>query len=191
MKRTIVPFLIAIVIVTLASVFLPASLAKRNESSVKHSNSKNGPIVPDLFKVNRQEEGSARRSRCGQWVSPSRSRFVIFLRSRRKSSQEKCASLSILRKDESAEGKYGVEEKNEKNREITRRTDPNAPRTPDQALSTKSSSRQRPCTKSAESADGKFRRSVHRRYHCCRPGFSAARIPMATLDLTTMFRRST
>ena len=48
--------------------------------------------------------------------------------------------------DDSNDGKYGVEEINEKNREIIRHADPNAPRTPDQGsrLKTRAATPQRP-----------------------------------------------
>ena len=138
MKRNLGLALVAIFVVVL-TVLLPTSLAKRNESSVKHSRNAAAPINPDLFRVNSQEQGSA---------APIAMRAVGFAESipvrdfpavEAKPFSGKVRELEHFEKDESAQGKYGVEEINEKNREITRRDDPNAPRTADEALSTKNS----------------------------------------------------
>ena len=129
--------LIAIFVVVL-TVLLPTSLAKRNESALKQSRNANAQINPELFKLNRQEQGGtgliAMRAVGFAESIPVRD-FAI----EAKQGSGKVRELERYEKEESAEGKYGVEEKNEKNREITRRTDPNAPRTPDEALSTKNS----------------------------------------------------
>ena len=142
MKRNLGLALVAIFFVGL-TILLPTSLAKRNENSVKHSNS-NGQIVPELFMVNKQDQNRA---------APIAMRAVNFAESipvrdfpapEAKQGAGKVRELERFEKDETSEGKYGVEEKNEKNREIIRRTDASAPRTPDQALSTKNSGGNRP-----------------------------------------------
>jgi len=118
------------------TILLPTSLAKRNDSSVKHSPS-GGQLVPELFRVNKQDQDRA---------APIAMRAVNVKESipirdlpapEFKEWAGKVRELESFEKDETSEGKYGVEEKNEKNREIIRRHDPSAPRTPDQALSTK------------------------------------------------------
>ena len=138
MKRNLGLALIAIFVLVL-TFLLPTSLAKRNESAAKHSNA-NGRIAHDLFKANMQNEKSG---------APIAMRAVGFAESipvrdfpavEAKKFSGKIRELEHFEKDDdSNEGKYGVEEKNDKNREITRHTDPNAPRTPDEALSTKNS----------------------------------------------------
>ena len=136
MKRNLGLALVAIFFVGL-TILLPTSLAKRNENSIKHSNSR-GQIVPELFMVNKQDQNQA---------APIAMRAVNFAESipvrdfpatEAKQGTGKVRELERFEKDETGEGKYGVEEKNEKNREIIRRTDASAPRTPDQALSSKS-----------------------------------------------------
>jgi subtilisin-like proprotein convertase family protein len=136
MKRNLGLALVAIFFVGL-TILLPTSLAKRNENSVKHSNSR-GQIVPELFMVNKQDQDRA---------APIAMRAVNFTESipvrdlpaaEPKQGTGKVRELERFEKDETSEGKYGVEEKNEKNREIIRRHDASAPRTPDQALSSKS-----------------------------------------------------
>jgi subtilisin-like proprotein convertase family protein len=137
MRRNLGLALIAIVAVVL-TILLPTGLAKRNDNVVRHSNS-NGQLLPELFRVGKPAQDSA---------APIAMRPVKFAESipvrdfpapATKKWAGKVRELEHFEKDEAAEGKYDVEEINEKNREITRRTDANAPRTADQALSTKNS----------------------------------------------------
>jgi subtilisin-like proprotein convertase family protein len=135
MKRNLGLALVAIIVIVLPLLLLPTGMAKREGNLVKHTNSKNAPLDPDLFRVNQQEEGSA---------APVVMRAVNFAESipvrdfpevSGKKFSGKVREREFFEKGDSDLGKFGVTEKNEKNREITRRSDPNAPRTPDQALS--------------------------------------------------------
>ena len=67
MKRNLGLALVAIFVVGL-TILLPTSLAKRNDNSVKHSNS-GGQIIPELFRVNKQDQNRccAYRHACGQF----------------------------------------------------------------------------------------------------------------------------
>ena len=135
MKRNLGLALIVVFVVGVMFL-LPTTLAKRDDNSVKHGNSP-GQILPELFRTNKLNQNPA---------APIAMRAVKFAESIpvrdfpapvTKPGTGKVRELEHFEKDEASEGKYGVEEKNEKNREIIRRTDPNAPGTPDQALSTR------------------------------------------------------
>ena len=58
MKRNLGLALIATLVLVLTFLLLPTSLAKRNESSLKHS-SASGQLDPNLFRVNKQDENAA------------------------------------------------------------------------------------------------------------------------------------
>lgn len=142
MKRNLGLALVVISVVVL-TILLPTGLAKRNDNSVKHSQS-GGQLIPELFRVNKQDQNGA---------APIAMRAVKVAESipvrdfpapAAKQWAGKVRELEPFDKDETSEGKYGVQEKNEKNREIMRRTDASAPRTPDQALSTTNSGGNRP-----------------------------------------------
>jgi subtilisin-like proprotein convertase family protein len=137
MKRNLGLALIVMLVLVLAFLLLPTSLAKRNDSSVKHS-SANGQLDPNMFRVNQQDKNNP--------AAPVAMRAVQFAESipvrdfppvETKQTPGKIRELEHFEKDD-AIGKYGVEEINEKNREILRNVDLGAPRTADQALSTKS-----------------------------------------------------
>jgi subtilisin-like proprotein convertase family protein len=141
MKRNLGLALIAIFIVAL-TVLLPTSLAKRNDQSATQH--KVGQIDPALFRVNPQDKGSAapivmRAVKFGESI-PVRD----FPAPEKKPFGGKIRELERFEKEETGEGKYGIEEVNEKNREIIHHQDPNAPRTPDQALSSQSGNRPSP-----------------------------------------------
>jgi len=57
MKRNLGLALVAVIVIAL-TVLLPTSFAKRNDNSVKHSNS-GGQILPELFRLNKQDENPA------------------------------------------------------------------------------------------------------------------------------------
>src|SRR5882762_4629022 len=127
MKRNLGLALIAIFVVVL-TILLPTGLAKRNDNSVKHSNS-SGQILPELFRVNNQDQNPAapiamRPVKVGESIA-----VRDFPAPEAKQWPGKVRELEHFEKDETGEGKYGVEEKNAKNREIIRHVDPNAPRT--------------------------------------------------------------
>jgi len=130
MKRNLGLALIAVFVIGL-TFLLPTSLAKRDDNSVKHSNS-GGQLLPDLFRTSKPNQNPA---------APIAMRAVKFAESipvrdfpapEMKMGPGKIRELERFEKDEVADGKYGVEEKNDKNREVMRRLDLNAPRTPDQ-----------------------------------------------------------
>src|SRR5437899_2493485 len=138
MKRSLGLCLIAIFVIVVAFLALPTSMAKRNDKLVKHGNSKTA-IAPELFNVNGPMSGNG---------GPIAMRAVGFAESipvrdfptaEEKEFSGKVRELEFFEKRDADEPKFGITEKNETNREITRRTDPNVPRTPDQALSTQSS----------------------------------------------------
>ncbi|HSS22815.1 MAG TPA: carboxypeptidase regulatory-like domain-containing protein, partial [Pyrinomonadaceae bacterium] len=143
MKRNLGLTLIAMLMFVLVGLLLPPSSAKRNGTVVRHSKS-TGPLDPSLFMVNRPNQSLA---------SPLVMRAVGFAESMPvrdmpaaavKPYHGKVRELEFFEKGDEHDGKYGVEVKNEKNREIIRNVDGSAPRTADQALSSNGPGANRP-----------------------------------------------
>ncbi len=134
MKRNLGLALIAVFVIGL-TFLLPTSLAKRDDNSVKRSNP-GGQLTPEMFKLNRQDANGpapiARRA-----VNFAESIPVRDMAPAEPKALGKGSGRGFFEKGDSDVGKFGVPEKNKRNRETMRRNDPNAPSSPDQALSSK------------------------------------------------------